>query len=304
MKQYVIVFIMLLTVSIISGCIEERQEYFLNPDGSGKVIYEITSSMDYTMDLDRTSSSEEDQILKIANSFITLSKGVDAWKDISFRKTDDGQTYFKGAAYFKELSKLEIYGRVRMEDKLTMMTKNPESGCMRIIYNPYKLDEDPERKKRKKVNEKLSPKELADKIKAEKAEYEKKKEMLAAIFCNFRVVNIIHLPGLLDKVKVFKKDTKSDSVNIIYDGEDILRALNELTKNDDWGQSRSLAGPGASEGPEIEEINEKIFGQKAIAFAVVKGGFSPLFDYETEMESARKAYSEMAKKLGLKENVY
>lgn len=38
-------------------------------------------------------------ILKIANSFITLSKGVDAWKDISFQKTDVGKTYFKGAAF-------------------------------------------------------------------------------------------------------------------------------------------------------------------------------------------------------------
>ena len=49
------------------------------------------------------------QLKENIRGILTESSGIDAWKDVSNKLTNDGKTYFKGTAYFPDISKLDIH---------------------------------------------------------------------------------------------------------------------------------------------------------------------------------------------------
>ena len=87
--------------TLLSGCFDTKDQFTLNSDGSGKVIHESSfQSMNLTGDNDNSEASLKEAIAKV----IEQAKGVEAWRDVMFKRLDDGRLYFKGTAYFKDLS--------------------------------------------------------------------------------------------------------------------------------------------------------------------------------------------------------
>src|SRR4051812_48773441 len=88
---------------LMSGCVEVTQTFTLNPNGSGKVKYDLVMPAELgTFDLgDKKKEKTPQELLQAAlEKSLTKSKGVTAWKDVSIKWTDDGRLHFVGTAYF------------------------------------------------------------------------------------------------------------------------------------------------------------------------------------------------------------
>ena len=100
--------LLIVTCLAIAGCVEEKSEFTINPDGSGKVVYEAAvQPMDFGMMGEKP--DPQAMLKQTVQQILTQSSGVDAWKDVTSKLTDDGKMYFKGTAYFPDISKLKIH---------------------------------------------------------------------------------------------------------------------------------------------------------------------------------------------------
>ncbi len=277
---------------IFAGCIQTKEEYTLNPDGSGKVVYESTLPLMSTMMTDEV-PDPQDQAREEVGKILKNSQGVDVWKDVNYKVTEKGSLFFKGTAYFQKHSALKIGGSMKSESSKVVFEKLPKGG-MELRLVEKKAEE-----KESSAGE-LSDEELAKKVKAEKAKFQQSKGMLMAILTELRIEKIFHLPGQLNEVNVFKKDNDSNTVSILYEGGKMLQALDELAKTDEWWRKQALSGRGiVKEGPPMDDLHEKLFGVGGQARTTLKGELKPLFDYENEVVSAKNMYPSMRERLGL-----
>lgn len=282
------VLIMMFLCALI-GCLQTKEEFTLNPDGTGKVVYESTLPLVNPMMPD---ADPKELALNEVEKILKSSKGVETWQDVTFTVTDEGALAFKGTAYFRRLSALRIGGSIKNESSGAEFVEiSGGGGELRLVEG--KDDE------AKPPAKKLSDEELTVKAKAEKAKFMKQKPMLTGFMAGFREEKIFHLPGTLDEVMVFKKTADKNTVSILYEGENILKALDVLIQDDEWWREQVRSGQDMDKGPPMSDLHEILFGTGGQARATLKGELKPLFDYGTEVAAAKKAYSAMRKKLGL-----
>ena len=98
MKRLLISFVFVGLFICLAGCIEEKSEYHISPDGSGKVIYE-TIETPLNLFIGAGRSDGQGQLEEFVQEILSKSVGVDTWKAVSFKQLDDGKFYFKGTAY-------------------------------------------------------------------------------------------------------------------------------------------------------------------------------------------------------------
>ena len=71
----------------LCGCLQTTDEFYINPDGSGKVIHEaLLTPVDIGSGLSMT---PEEKLNNIVQDELERARGVDAWKDISYDETQD-----------------------------------------------------------------------------------------------------------------------------------------------------------------------------------------------------------------------
>ena len=100
-----------------------RSVIVLNPDMSGKCTYDIKMGKDMAgiltlPKMDAASgyesyftksakSGSQDAALALASKLLSLGK-IDAWKDVQFGYLKKDTVFFKGTAYFKDISKMAV----------------------------------------------------------------------------------------------------------------------------------------------------------------------------------------------------
>ena len=94
--------------AFLSGCFETKEEYIFNPDGSGKVVYSAAFPP-MSFKLSDEEPDPESQMKDAVKDILEKSSGIDVWKDVSYKLTDDGKVSFKGTAYFKDVSKFDVH---------------------------------------------------------------------------------------------------------------------------------------------------------------------------------------------------
>ncbi len=296
MERTVCALSMILAVCLMAGCFESNQEYTLNPDGSGKVIHEVLFQP-VDLNMGETPDNPEKELKKTVQSILTDSSGVDAWKDISFKRTEDGKIFFKGTAYFPDLSKLSLkLGEVKQSGSNPVWKKTP-SGDMVLALK----GED----EKKKGKGEAPPKPLTDaqirrKIAQEKAQFQKMKPMLAAMLSTLKQKMTFHLPGIKKKVTNFTENPDG-SFTITFDGAKMIEIIDAMFKDEKW-MAEMIQNKGGimDEGPAMDaKTNEILFGQKGPIEAVMGAPQSPLFDYRTEMAAAKAGYPALLKRLGM-----
>ena len=99
-------------MTLLTGCFETKDEFTLNPDGSGKVIHECTFQQ---VNLGGDNEATEDSLKEAIGKVITEAKGVEAWRDVTYKRLDDGRLFFKGTAYFTNLNTLDIPNQTMLE---------------------------------------------------------------------------------------------------------------------------------------------------------------------------------------------
>ncbi len=276
------------TLALLAGCFETKQEFTLNPDGSGKVVHE-SSFQNVTFSL--KNETPEQQLKKAAAEVIQKAKGVDAWREVSYKLLDDGRIYFKGTAYFKNLSALDFPNQ-------TMLDFNWETsaeGTGVLTMRDKKSDE----KEGKKGADwgKLSPEERAKKIKEERAKFQQMKPMMAGIVGPMKHEVVLHTPGQPGETSAFTKDP-AGALHLQFDGARLLTTMETLMNDDVWLANN--AGSFGGEGPPAmdERASELMFGSKGPVRATVKSLAGASFDYDAEVAAAREEFATIQQQLG------
>jgi hypothetical protein len=353
----------------IAGCIETKDEITVNPDGSGKVIHEITfQPMDLGMMGDMTgamgemggemmgdmtgamgemggemmgdmtgamgdmtgdmgeitaemgdmtaemtaemgdmmskmmggeSSDPQAQLRESVKEILTQSSGIETWKEVSYKLTDDGRTYFKGTAYFPNINNLSLHNPGPGTDMKLNFTRDI-SGEITIELKTE--EEDGESGAVKEPISEIPEAELDKMVKEAKLEYNQGKPMMQAILATIKSETILHLPGTIKQISNFEK-VDARTVRIALDGSKIMEAMDKMMQDEDLLKQQIREGKDPMQGGPGDDLamNEMFFGERAPVRVVLAGGAQPLFDYNAEVTAAKANYENMLKELGLEE---
>jgi len=293
--------------AMLAGCFEIREDTSLNPDGSGKAVVELTmpdmAAMGMGMGMKEEAPPPDPELTlkQFAKQTLDDSKGVEAWSDVSFARTEDGRMKFKGTAYFKDFAAMKVAqggpgqapGGPDEGDKPTF--KKDDKGGM-VLELPMPSD----KAKGPAAPAKSPPpsaEELAKLIQAQRLQYQQTRPMMEMMLGKMKVEMTFRLPGTLAEVSGFQKQPDG-SVRFAIEGAKMLQVMDQLMADDAYVRQAVLAGkkPGADMDP---AMTEKLFGTKGPFQARVTGDMKPLFDYAAAVKAAKEAYPKMIEKLGL-----
>ena len=287
-------FLLLLAAIFIMGCIEEKSEYTINPDLSGKAIFELT----FTPSQIRRSEpgdAPEQMIKTEIEQILRQSEGIDTWRDISFELTDEGSVHFTGTAYFTDINKLVLW-RPQFTEINRFQFRKDESGRI-IIELPHFTDS--KTMSEAKDTEKLSEAELTQQVKLAKLRYKQAKPMLQAILDTLSQDSLLHLPAKIEKISNLEKVNET-TVRWKIQGSEIIEAMDKMMADDEWLKRLIGEGKDPFEGTPDELIfNEMFFGEDEPVQAVISSDSRNLFDYDAEVAAARSDYDQMLKELKL-----
>jgi hypothetical protein len=287
MHRIVMLSALVLVALFACGCFETKQEFFVNPDGSGKVVIE-----NVFQPIDMTGTGKQDpeaEMKKAVKDVLENSKGVEVWKDVSFSRAKDGRVVFKGTAYFRDISRFDVQNA-----GIIKVTLSKDAGGNLVIQT--KSD-----KPAAAGTVKLTDEEVKSKIEEQKTEYQRNRGMMAGMMSSLRMNGTFHLPGSVTDVSNFKK-TADGALQIDIEGTKLLEAMDGIMKDDSAMRELVSSGGDLTESGPMDSLifNEKLFGQKAPVRAVIGADAKPLFDYEAEVAAARAGFADMVKALDIK----
>ncbi|MBM4019939.1 MAG: hypothetical protein FJ288_16730 [Planctomycetes bacterium] len=276
--------------ALAAGCIEAKEDFTLNPDGSGKVAIDLLVQ-DTPVNLGQAERPDPEVLTKQAvRRMLTQSSGVEAWADVAFNRTDDGRTHFKGTAYFKEFGKVRLpMGQVsgisfRADDKGGMVLEIEGGEGGRPPAAPPKLSDD----------------EVSRRITEERAKFQQMRPMMEMFLAKTKMDVSFRLPGTVAEATNLQRET-GGALRLVLDGQKMLQVLDQLMADDAYLREVVTTGADVGQGSTRlgEAVNEKLFGTRAAVRARVTGDLRALFDYAAEAKAARDAYPQMLERLGL-----
>ena len=273
--------LMILTVAVLfSSCYDVKQKFVLNPDGTGKVFFE---------GLFIPGDNMKEQI----KSIFERSNGIDAWRDVSYNLADDGRLMVKATAYFRDISKIEIHKLHSILNNAHHISFTDDKGNKILEYRFGAASKKIGKQKEKKE---LSEEEITQEMQKEKKNCGQMESMLNTLLGSIRVENTFVLPGTIEKATNFTIN-EDKSVVIGYDGEGLLKMMDDVCNDDDLLRQRILSEHGMLEDNEIMDLimNQLLFGKRAINQVVLTGDMHPLFNYDDELAKAKKDFAKFEK---------
>jgi hypothetical protein len=291
LRRALFVPVALFLVPAAAGCHQLREEYTLNPDGSGKVELRRLAPMAMTMAGAPKELDPEAEARKAARTLVEKSRGVAAWKDVGWEVRPDGRILVTGTAYFPDLAKLELQesGRLRLT--------RPADGSMVVELDKSRKSKAPAAGAGE-APAKLSGKDLERAILAEKMKWQQGRGMMTAMLSGMEVTTVVHLPGEIGDLSCFARLEDGRSASFTLKGDEFLEALDELTATDDFWKKQAGGGRAALDEMEVPEVLEKLFGSARPPRLVVAKPGAALFDYAKELAAARAAEGKLREKLG------
>ena len=290
MKRNLVVTLVAVFLALnIGGCIEVKRQYTINPDFSGKVTVFSVSSLDNIIQGGAGGDqTDEEKSRRAAKKMLENTSGVETWKDLSYRVTDEGKFEFRGTAYFKDFNALNLNTTITSSNKFILAG---EGGGTVLRWVAEQKDEG---ETKKKVPP-LTGAALEKQIKIEKSKFKESYGMMQAMLSGFKEEDAFVLPGEKKTVKGFA--THGPSVVIAINGDEALEAIKKLSANDEfWRKTVS-----ASKDPlknDSEELQTQLFGA-TLPFEAVYAGGKNQFDYAAEADAAKEAFPMMVETLGI-----
>ena len=277
---------------LLAGCFESKQDYTINPDGSGRVILDVlfdpsAVSMGQQKDPQKEMEAAVRKIIKD-------SKGVDVWKDVTYKRMPDGRVNFKGTAYFPDLSKLDIpnYGTS------FSLTREGSTVTLRML-------EEKESQKGGQKKAAAAPAtppteaEVEAEIQKAKGEWERSKPLMTAMLSGLKKEATLRLPGKMMEVNNFTK-LGPNVVQVSLDGAKLIATLDAAMSDTEWMKQQAMKGDFAESGPSMDEtLNQKYFGSPGPVSAKYDPGKKAQFDYKKETAAANKLYPKLLDTLGI-----
>jgi hypothetical protein len=318
--------LLIVGLASVVGCIETKDEFIVNPDGSGKVTHELTFP---AMNLEAgfqtmgggapgemgggkpppemaggRPSDPQAQLKKSVREILSKSAGVDAWKDVSYKVTDDGRMYFKGTAYFPDINGLSIHSPNISSDMMRLSFTRNDLGEITIEIKGQEQPGAANAPQTALPAPAVPEEKLDELVRQAKVQYQQSRAMIQGVFSGLKVETILHLPGQIKEVSNFERIDDS-TVRLAFDGAKTLQIMDRMMQNETWLKEQIRTGKDPmSSGPESDlMLNEMLFGQRAPIRVVVAGAAKPFFDYSTEAAAAKADYQSVLGQLGPGEEV-
>jgi hypothetical protein len=280
---------------LFSGCFEDtKQEVTLNPDGSGKMLVESTFIPASEAMSDDTPTSEA-AAKEAARNILTRSEGIEVWRDVTFSELKDGSFFFRGTAYFPDLSKVNLdrLGPLKFSVR-TDSANNFVLGQLdrpTVDYHHWNNLDVPE------MSFPTGP-ITPESIRRDRRRFKAFKPMMLAMSGNLKQEVTFHVPGVVQRSANFEIGTPG-VLRIHFNGERMVKVLEEMISNDNVMQSLSAATPAQREMAVSFAFNEMFFGEKSIVQAIIRPDTKPVFDYRSEVAAALKEFPTIARKVGM-----
>jgi hypothetical protein len=276
---------------LLTGCFETKDEFTLNPDGSGKVIHECSFQK---VSLGGDDEMTEDALKETIGKVLTEAKGVEAWRDVSYKRLDDGRLYFKGTAYFTNLNTLDIPNQTMLE---FAWQKTTGGAVLTLRTNKSDRADDVSGDTKPVDLTKLTPAERAQKLKEERAKFQQAKAMMNAFMGSMKHEAVFRLPGSVTESSNFSREP-GGAVRVEFAGAKLMSAMESLINNDEWAV-QNLDSLGGQAKPRMDdELNGLVFSTNGPVRVTVRGG-QPLFNYATEVAAAKVETEKIRKQLNL-----
>ena len=201
----------------LCGCFKMKQDFTVNPDGSGKVTCGIFIPGDPNAGKDPTTLKEEARqgAAKIMND----TQGVTAWKDVAFSADKDGKITCQGTAYFRDITKFKTAPGL-----FPFRWKPGADGAVQLEF-VVDFDQEPAPKEARKLTEE----EIKQKIADAKAQMMQELAMRADV----RIEWTFTLPGPVVKSVNFQAVAdKLNTVRLVLDVKKMVEFVKDFSENE------------------------------------------------------------------------
>ncbi len=292
MKKRILFYLSALSLlALASGCIESNSDYTINPDGSGKVVYD-SKFQPISFNMSGEEPSADKQAREAVKAMVEESKGIDAWSDVSFDALEDGRIHIAGTAYFPDVNAVAIKSGAT-DNEGSEVTYTPDGqGGYSLGYGKQESSE-AAATPAQEVTE-------AD-IKKVRTEMQQALPMMSGFLSSMRNEYIFRLPGTIAEANNLSRNDDG-TLGLVIDGEKMLAAMTELMNDDEWLRAQAGSGAAPMEGSPFgkdDKLGEMLFGKPGPIQATGTGATAALFDYAAEADAARTAFPEMMKALGV-----
>ncbi|MFI4912742.1 MAG: hypothetical protein ACIAQZ_13840 [Sedimentisphaeraceae bacterium JB056] len=296
MKKFI--FLSLIAM-IMAGCLEVEEDYYINPDGSGKlitktVIFEDTAGM---MGSQYNVKSSEELAKKIAQEMLSQYKtGTDTdsddylyISDMEYGQADTGTYYVNATIYFSDVN-LTLENN---DIQVFSAGENSEGQFILAVVN-----DTTEERELKEEKDQADIDEEKLKLKAEqiKAQLNTSKTSAEMYLKSFKSSSKYHFAGNIVSYDGF--DLTDNTLSLNLTGKEILGNIDKLV-NDDSKLMQLAASETSSPYEDTAIMSELMFGKSTIQFTGEKDDSKPAFDFSEEIEKAKIAHEGYMKELEL-----
>jgi hypothetical protein len=287
-------------LALMSGCVEMTQTITLNPNGSGKVVYDVKMPADMGIGADpkKQAKTPDETLLQEVQKKLTTSKGVTAWKDVSAKWTEDGKLHFVGTAYF---DKLEDVGG---NDGGGGMS-GPSFGAFQVKLENGELlrittRKDPNANANPNTNNPAMPdlangtaKQWDDFVLMNRINYQKIRPLLVMMFTDLKVTTVFRVPGEVKDSAGFKKE----GAGLVHtmDGNVMIAAMKKIFTQDAAGWKKMMASGDPRAIMERMGLSQEMAEPSMTVHRLGKAQF----DYAREVEAARAEYPRLRQQFKL-----
>lgn len=301
--------------ALAAGCFEGKADLALNPDGTGKIVGDLTFTLEppwtgpkraapvppksgaaapaaATPAPEEPPKPPEDQMKDVVYNILKRSAGIDAWKDVSFELAGANRVHFKGTAYFKNLSKVRIYPDASRTG--IGFGSDGGNGLMLVLNSPKEADT------AVKPGREIPADEMAKRLKEERTRWQSVRGTIALYVSGLKLDLAFNTPGTPAEVRGLEQ--KGPVLSFSMDSAKLMQTFDAVMADNATLRRMVAAGErlGSTGGQFDAALNKRFFGgAKGECWARILGPFTPRFDYAAEADAARKAQNEMLANLGL-----
>lgn len=276
---------------MMTSCFETKQDFTLNPDGSGKVVHESKfQPFSMNLGLGGEEPDEETNMRRAVASILEKSEGIDAWDHVHLERLPDGRILFRGTAWFPDLSKLKIENQMMMNFK---WSRGPSGNAeLTMATGDGEMNAD--------TRDRLAPPEDQEGrrkwLASERGKFRQGRMMMATMLGGLRQISRFRLPGNAAGAHQFTN--VGDGVfEIEFEGEKFLAAVDAVMADDEWLLANGFSN---EDGPVIDGVlSEKLFGKPGEPSVTRSGLDAPQFDYAAEVAAARANALALQEALGI-----
>jgi len=286
--------LLLVVISVTSGCLEVRQQFTINPDRSAKVRVKLAFDLgllerveaETGIDMKNEIHEAEATMRSLARQCIATATGVDAWTDYSMEIRPGESITVWITAYVPEVTHFKLNPNNGEIPNMTLrMSRGDDSQETWSVVLPGLNDHKPSGKR---PTQKLTDEEVAEILAERRTQFEEEAAESKVLFESLKITSALRFPGKVTKTTNASRTSRQEAT-VSFEGKRFYAMMEQILADD------QLAAIAFRNGAELhssltlpgDQINAWLFGEKAPVSVTVTPGERALFDYEKELAAAK-----------------